>query len=57
MPKGRMKPKPKRCRHVYGEWTQPSDEPSPYQVCDKCGVTRFKGDREYYAARARLLRQ
>lgn len=40
-----------RCRHNYSSFKQPSDEPIPYQICDKCGVTRFKGERYAYGSR------
>lgn len=49
--KKKAKKKP-RCRHSYGPFERPSDEPTPYQVCDKCGVTRFKGERYAYGSRS-----
>jgi hypothetical protein len=46
MPKQKAK---KRCRHRYGEMVCHSDpRDGDYQVCEKCGAVRFKGERRAY---------
>lgn len=42
----------KRCRHSWGPMQDHSFKDGTYQVCTKCGVTRFYGDR--YSAYSRL---
>jgi len=43
-----MTAKKKTGRHKYGPMKEHSFEDGTYQVCEKCGAVRFKGDRYSY---------
>lgn len=40
--------KPKQCHHIFGEMKYESDEPKGYQVCLKCGRTKFEGEKRIF---------
>ena len=48
--KTKKKQKKEKCRHRWGEMEYPSDD-LPHQVCEKCGRTKFKGERYAYGSR------